>query len=357
LRPTDRRCAMILVGSDRVYMSLPLPLRPQLCVLCVNLHYFTQSHLANRKVAYRHPFLIFAASMPTHKAGFVNIVGLPNVGKSTLMNELVGEKLSIISPKAQTTRHRILGIVNAEDYQVVFSDTPGFINEPAYKMQASMNHRIEEALDDADLLLFVTDKFQKDNEQQHLVDFIKGTSIPCLIILNKIDLYQPDELKVLIEYWHQKLPKCEVLPLTASSGISAKKVLKKIVALLPESPAYYDKEQLTDRNMRFFVAEIVREKIFLNYTKEIPYACQVEVEDYKESEAIDRIKCYIYVERESQKAILIGKDGSALKKTGSEARKQIEDFVGKHVFLELVVKVKHNWRNDSTALKNFGYSN
>lgn len=291
-----------------------------------------------------------------HKAGFVNIIGLPNVGKSTLMNALVGEKMSIISPKAQTTRHRILGMINAEDYQVVFSDTPGFINQPAYKLQTSMNDSVLEALEDADVLLFVTDKFQKEDDQKHLIELIQNSTIPTLVLLNKIDLYQKEETEQLLETWRKKLGKSEVLPLTAASGINANKVIKKIVELLPESPPYYDKEQLTDRSQRFFVSEIVREKIFLHYTKEIPYSCEVIVETYTESETIDRIRCLIFVERESQKAIIIGSKGDALKKVGIDARKDIEAFTGKKIHLELFVKVKDKWRNDSNTLKNFGYN-
>ena len=291
-----------------------------------------------------------------HKAGFVNIIGLPNVGKSTLMNALIGERMSIISPKAQTTRHRILGMVNADDYQVVFSDTPGYINQPAYKLQMSMNHFVEGALQDADVLMFVTDKFQKEEDQKHLIELVRAAKVPCLLVLNKIDLYQKDETEALVKQWEKTLPGCQVVPLTASSGINAKKVIKKIVELLPESPPYYDKDQLTDRNLRFFVAEIVREKIFLNYTKEIPYSCQVMVDIYEEGDKMDRIKCIIYVERESQKFILIGNKGDALKKTGSDARKTIEEFLDKKVYLELFVKVKDKWRNDDGALKGFGYA-
>lgn len=291
-----------------------------------------------------------------HKAGFVNIIGLPNVGKSTLMNALIGERMSIISPKAQTTRHRILGMVNADDYQVVFSDTPGYINQPAYKLQMSMNHFVEGALQDADVLMFVTDKFQKEEEQIHLIELVRAAKVPCILVLNKIDLYQKDETAALVKQWEKTLPGCQVVPLTASSGINAKKVIKKIVELLPESPPYYDKDQLTDRNLRFFVAEIVREKIFLNYTKEIPYSCQVMVDIYEEGDKMDRIKCIIYVERESQKFILIGNKGDALKKTGSDARKTIEEFLDKKVYLELFVKVKDKWRNDDGALKGFGYA-
>jgi GTP-binding protein Era len=272
------------------------------------------------------------------------------------MNALVGERMSIVTPKAQTTRHRILGMVNADDYQIVFSDTPGYINQPAYKLQKSMNDFVAGALQDADVLLFVTDKFQKADDEKYLVDIIQKAKVPTIVVLNKIDLYQKEELEQLLKLLKERFPQSEILPLSASSGISVKKVLKKIVSLLPESPAYYDKDQLTDRNLRFFVAEIVREKIFLNYTKEIPYSCQVEIEEYKESDKIDRIKCNIYVERESQKPILIGNKGDMLKIVGTQARQDIEAFIDKKVHLELVVKVKEKWRNNDTTLKNFGYS-
>ncbi len=291
-----------------------------------------------------------------HKAGFVNIIGLPNVGKSTLMNQLVGERMSIISPKAQTTRHRILGMVNTDDYQIVFSDTPGYINQPAYKLQSTMNDFVANALEDADVIVFLTDKFQKEEEQKHLIELIQKSKVPTFVLLNKIDLYQKEEQESLVAEWEKKLDKCEVIPITASSGINAKKVIKKIVELLPESPPYYDKDQLTDRNTRFFVSEIVREKIFLNYTKEIPYSCEVIVETYKEDEKIDRIRCLIFVERESQKGIIIGNKGDALKQVGIEARKDIEAFIGKHVHLELFVKVKDKWRDNANTLKNFGYN-
>jgi GTP-binding protein Era len=292
-----------------------------------------------------------------HKSGFVNIVGLPNVGKSTLMNALTGERLSIITPKAQTTRHRITGIVNDENYQVVFSDTPGYINQPAYKLQNSMNDFVDEALEDADVILFVTDKNQKEEEQAHLIELLSKTKAASLVLINKMDLCQQGEVEKLTAYWKEKLPKSEILAISAASGINSKKVIKKIVELLPEHPAYYDKDQLTDRNVRFFVAEIVREKIFLNYSAEIPYSCQVEVDTYEESEKIDKIRCVIYVERESQKMILIGKKGESLKTIGIEARAEIEKFLGKHVHLELFVKVKDKWRNDPISLKHFGYDN
>lgn len=290
-----------------------------------------------------------------HKAGFVNIIGLPNVGKSTLLNALIQQRLSITSPKAQTTRHRILGMVNADDYQIVFSDTPGYINQPAYKLQKSMNEFVHEAFEDADVLMMVTDKQQKTEDQQHLIDLVNNSKTPCILVLNKIDLCQGKETDELAIKWKELIPRCEVVPLSASSGINVKKVLKKIVELLPESPAFYDKEHLTDRTLRFIVSEIVREKIFLNYKNEIPYSTQVEVETFSEEETIDRIRCNIFVERESQKAIIIGANGSALKKTGTEARLAIEDFTGKKVYLELFVKIADKWRNSDLALKKFGY--
>ena len=291
------------------------------------------------------------------KSGFVNIFGKPNAGKSTLLNSLMGEKLAIVSHKVQTTRHRIMGIVNDENYQVVFSDTPGYINQPAYKLQNNMNNFVDEALDDADVILFVTDKNQKEEEQTHLIELLKKTKAASVVLINKMDLCQQGEVEKLMAYWKEKLPKAEVLAISAASGINSKKVIKKIVELLPAHPAYYDKEQLTDRNVRFFVAEMVREKIFLNYTAEIPYSCQVEVDTYIESEKIDRIRCVIYVERESQKMILIGRKGESLKAIGIDARQEIEKFLGKQVHLELFVKVKDKWRNDPISLKHFGYDN
>ncbi len=295
--------------------------------------------------------------MAAHKSGFVNIVGLPNVGKSTLMNALTGERLSIITPKAQTTRHRIIGIVNNENYQVIFSDTPGYINQPAYKLQTNMNDFVTEALEDADVILFVTDKTQKEDEQKHLVELLANTKAASLVVINKMDLLQQGELEKLTAYWKEKLPKSEIMAVSASSGVNSKKVIKKIVDLLPEHPAYYDKDQLTDRNIRFFVAEIVREKIFLNYSAEIPYSCQVEVDTYEETEKTDKIRCVIYVERESQKMILIGKKGESLKTIGIEARREIEKFLNKQVYLELFIKVKDKWRNDPVSLKRFGFDN
>lgn len=293
--------------------------------------------------------------MDKHRAGFVNIIGLPNVGKSTLMNALVGEKLSIITPKAQTTRQRVLGILNDEHYQLVFSDTPGYINQPAYKLQSTMNDSIAEALEDADVLVFVTDKYQKEEEQAHLIEALNKSKVPVITVINKMDLCTPEEVKNIAAKWQNKLPKSEVHIVSALHGAAGKELVKRIVELLPESPAYFEKDQISDRQVRFFVAEMVREKIFLYYDKEIPYSCQVVVEEYKESEKIDRIKCAIFTERESQKAILIGHGGEALKKVGIEARKDIEQFVGKQVHLEMVVKVKANWRDDENTLKKLGF--
>lgn len=290
-----------------------------------------------------------------HRAGYVNLIGLPNVGKSTLMNALLGEKLSIISPKAQTTRQRVLGMVNEEDFQLIFSDTPGYINQPAYKLHRSMNELVDEAFEDADVLVLVTDKFQKAEEEKHLVELLRKTNIPSLIIINKMDLCQKEELNQLIEDWRKKVPGAEVLALSAASGINSRKLIRKLSAMLPESPPYYDKDQLSDRNVRFFVTEMVREKIFLHFSAEIPYSTQVVVGQYVEADDIDRIRCIIFVERESQKAILIGKNGEALKKVGTEARKDIEKFIGKKVFLDLFIKVKEKWRNNPDALRQFGY--
>ncbi len=291
----------------------------------------------------------------SHKAGYINIVGLPNVGKSSLLNALLGQKLSATTPKAQTTRHRILGIINGDDYQLVFSDTPGFINQPAYELHKKMNSFVEQALEDADVFLFVTDKYQKDEEQQHLIDFLKNTKVPVLVVINKADLYKEEDAVKLVDRWSKILPGAELIVISAEKGLNRESLIKKISSLLPDSPAYFDKDQLSDRNVRFFVSEIIREKIFLNYQKEVPYSCEVEVNSYQESEGIDRIKCTIYVERESQKAIILGRNGESIKKTGIDAREAIESFVSKKVHLELVVKVKDKWRNSENTLRNFGY--
>jgi GTPase len=290
-----------------------------------------------------------------HKAGFVNIIGNPNVGKSTLMNSLIGEKLSIITAKAQTTRHRIMGILNKEDYQVVFSDTPGIVN-PHYKLQNSMLNSVEEAIKDADMFLLVTE-IGETLKSESILQHILESDVPVALILNKIDLVQQEEVEAKIAYWKEKAPKAEIIPVSALHNFNLEKVMQFILDHLPESPAYYSKEELTDRSMRFFVSEIIREKILLHYQKEIPYSVEVVIEAYKEEENLDHISALIYTERESQKAILIGHKGSALKQVGSEARKEIEAFTGKKIFLELHVKVLKNWRNDANMLKRLGYDN
>lgn len=290
-----------------------------------------------------------------HKAGFVNIIGLPNVGKSSLLNALVGERMSIITPKAQTTRHRIRAIVNGEDFQLIFSDTPGYINEPAYKLQAAMNTFVGEAFEDADAIVFVTDKFQKEDEQEPLLKLLVQTKVPVFVIINKLDLYKPDDAKRLVEKWQEKLPGAQVFLASAEQKFGISELRDKLIDVLPPSPPFFEKDQLTDRAVRFFVSEIVREKIFLLYSKEIPYSCEVVVTEYKEKDHIDRIQCTIFVERESQKAIIIGNGGAAIKKLGIEARKQAEAFLNKQVHLELFVKVKDKWRNDVASLREFGY--
>jgi GTP-binding protein Era len=292
-----------------------------------------------------------------HKAGFVNIVGLPNVGKSTLMNALVGERLSIISPKAQTTRHRIIGLVNEPDYQIVFSDTPGYVNRPAYALHRSMNGYVHQSFEDADVVFFITDKYQPMEEQSFIVDQLNKTKAATILVFNKIDQCKEGEVEQWQETWKAQLPNSNFVAISALHGTHVDQLISYVVENLPESEAYYDKDSLTDRHIRYFVAEIVREKIFLNYHKEIPYSCQVVCEEYKESDDMDRIRCTIYVERESQKNIVIGKGGSALNKVGIEARQDIEEFVGKKVFLGLYVKVKANWRNNDQTLLSFGFEN
>lgn len=290
-----------------------------------------------------------------HHAGFVNIVGLPNTGKSTLLNALVGEKLSIISPKAQTTRHRLIGIVNHTDCQMVFSDTPGYINEPAYALQHSMNTYVHQSFADADLLFFTTDKYQKMAEQAFIINQIRQVQTPAVVVFNKTDLCRPGELEMWQAIWQRELPDAAFIAVCARNHEGIERLLTFAEQHMPESEAYYDKDALTDRHMRYFVSEIVREKIFLHYQKEIPYSCQVVCEEYQESPDIDRIRCTIFVERESQKNIVIGKGGTALTGVGTEARKDIEDFLGKKVFLGLHVKVKENWRNNDNTLRAFGF--
>jgi len=288
-----------------------------------------------------------------HKAGFVNIIGLPNVGKSTFMNAILGEKLSIITPKAQTTRHRILGILNSEDYQIVFSDTPGII-KPKYKMQETMMDYVNQALTDADVLLLVTE-INEDALTAHIPEKITTTKRPVIHLINKIDLNEQDFVVSQLEKWTERLPNAIHIPVSAIKNFNISKVLIEILHKLPEHEAYYPKDELSDRNMRFFVSEIIREKILLNYKQEIPYSCEVQIEEYVEKENIVHIRAIIYVNRESQKSILIGKGGLALKRVGTQARIDIEKFIDSKVFLELFVKVSDNWRNNPKQLRSFGY--
>ncbi len=289
-----------------------------------------------------------------HKSGFVNIVGSPNVGKSTLMNRLVGEKLSIVTSKAQTTRHRILGIVNDEDYQIVFSDTPGVVNS-AYKLHENMMEYVNASIKDADVLLFVTDP--KETEMNHVETLarIQKLEVPVLCLINKMDLSDQESVRERLEYWQQRLPNAVVFPISALHGFGIDGVWEEIRKHIPESPPYFDKDAITDRPMRFFVSEIIREKIFIHCQKEIPYACQVEVEEYLEEPDITRIRALIIVERNSQKGIVIGKGGEMLKRIGREARQEIEKFIEGKVFLETFVKVDKDWRASDQKLKKYGY--
>ena len=288
-----------------------------------------------------------------HKSGFVNILGKPNVGKSTLMNALLGEKLSIITPKAQTTRHRILGIANDDDYQIVFSDTPGII-KPGYKLQEHMMNFVYSAMEDADLFILMTEP-ENDFTDEKTLTKLKNTSIPVMLLINKIDLTTMEKIIAKSEQWKRDFPSFMVLPVSALNNFNLDKVMEKILEVIPENPPYFPKDELTDRPLRFFVAEIVREKILLNYQKEIPYSVEVSVEEYREEEKLVRIRCVIHVARNSQKGILIGHKGSALKKIGTQARKDIEEFIGKQVFIDLHVKVSKNWRDDEMQLGRFGY--
>ena len=290
-----------------------------------------------------------------HRAGFVNIVGNPNVGKSTLSNRLVGERLSIITSKAQTTRHRIMGIVNTDDYQIVFSDTPGVL-KPKFRLQQSMLEYSTGALIDADVLLYVTDVVESPTKNQEFLDRVAKEKIPILLIINKIDLLKGnDDLMRIIDQWKQLLPNAEVFPTSALENFNVDNIMKRIVELLPESPPYFGKDALTDRSSRFFVTEIVREKILMTYDKEVPYATQVIVEKFDESETAIHIMAVIYVERDSQKGIIIGHQGKMLKRVGTEARKDIEKFFEKKIYLELFVKVEKDWRNQENKLRAFGY--
>ena len=303
-----------------------------------------------------------------HKSGFVNIIGNPNVGKSTLMNALVGEKLSIITSKAQTTRHRIMGIVNGTvtpcvphgeianpvDFQIVYTDTPGIVN-PHYKLHEQMMGFVGSALLDADLFLLVTE-VGETLKNQHILDKVIASDIPVILIINKVDTSDQATVMQKIDYWQQQIPRAHVVPCSATEGFNVDKIFDLIIELLPENPPYFPKDELTDRSMRFFVSEIVREKILLLYDKEIPYSCEVAVESYREGETLDKISAVIFVERESQKAIIIGHHGQSIKRLGTEARKDIEEFTGKRCFLDLRIKVLKDWRNSESALRQFGYT-
>ena len=291
-----------------------------------------------------------------HKAGFVNIIGNPNVGKSTLMNAFVGEKLSIITSKAQTTRHRILGIVNGDDFQVLFSDTPGII-KPAYELQESMMSFVKSAFEDADVLLYMVEIGEQALKDEAFFKKITNSKIPVLLLLNKIDKSDQAQLETQVQLWTEKVPNAEIIPISALEGFNVKEVFSRIIDILPESPAFYPKDQLTDKPERFFINETIREKILIHYKKEIPYAVEIETEEFFEEEKIIRIRSVIMVERETQKGIIIGHKGYALKRVGVEARKDLEKFFGKQIHLELYVKVNKNWRSNQNQLKRFGYNN
>ena len=289
-----------------------------------------------------------------HKAGFVNIVGNPNVGKSSLMNQLVGERISIATFKAQTTRHRIMGIVNTDDMQIVFSDTPGVL-KPNYKLQESMLQFSESALQDADVLLYMTDVIETPDKNQEFLAKVQKMRCPVLLLINKIDLSNQKDLEALVERWHELLPAAEIIPLSVTNKFNVDAVMRRIQELIPDSPPYFDKDQLTDKPARFFVTEIIREKILLYYDKEIPYSVEVAIEQFKETPKNIHINAVIYVERESQKGIIIGAQGKALKKVSTEARKDLERFFGKSIYLETFAKVDKDWRSSSKELKAFGY--
>lgn len=289
-----------------------------------------------------------------HKSGFVNIIGNPNVGKSTLMNALVGQRLSIITPKAQTTRHRIFGILNEPEYQIVFSDTPGVI-QPAYKMQEQMMKFVSDAFEDADVFLYLVEPGDRALKDQGFFEKLLNTKFPVLLIINKIDTTNQELLENEVEYWNDALPNAEIIPISALKEANTAYLLERLIALIPQSPPYFDKDALTDKTERFFVSEIVREQILMNYKKEIPYSVEVDVEEFKEAEDIIRMRAVIYVARDSQKGIIIGHRGSMLKRVGVGARKQLEKFFAKKVHLETFVKVKKNWRDSDAQLKRFGY--
>ena len=290
----------------------------------------------------------------THKAGFVNILGKPNVGKSTLMNVLIGERLSIISSKAQTTRHRIMGLINGEDYQIVFSDTPGML-KPKYELHKSMMSFVNMSLEDADLILFVTDLFETDTDIEDIIQRINRSEVSVLLVINKIDLAKENQLEEVTAYWTERIRSATVVPVSATEKFNTERILHEIIDRLPVHPPFYDKEELTDRPERFFASEIIREKIFNNYKKEIPYSTEVVISDFEEDPAIIRIRAEIFVERNSQKGIIIGQGGKALKRVGTEAREEMEKFFGKKIFLETHVKVEENWRKNKNKLRKFGY--
>tara|TARA_B100001741_G_C16554285_1_gene601496 strand:+ start:3021 stop:3941 length:921 start_codon:yes stop_codon:yes gene_type:complete len=300
-----------------------------------------------------YPLFSFLCKME-HKAGFVNIIGNPNVGKSTLMNVLIGEKLSIITHKVQTTRHRIFGILNEEDYQIVFSDTPGII-QPAYKLQESMMNFVHTAFQDADVLIYMVEVGEKVLKDEKIFERIKKTSTPVLLLLNKIDLVDQDDVTEQIEIWKGKVPNAEILPISALNKFNIKEILDRIIELLPVCAPYYSKDAITDKSERFFVEEKIREKILKHYKKEIPYSVQIEVEEFFEEEDIIRIRAIIYVLRESQRGIIIGHKGQGIKRIGTEARRDLEKLLSKKIFLETPVKIKKNWRDDERQLKKFGY--
>lgn len=295
-----------------------------------------------------------AKTTAMHKSGFVNIIGNPNVGKSTIMNELVGEKLSIITSKSQTTRHRIMGIVSGDDFQIVYSDTPGII-KPNYKLQEAMMKYVSSALKDADVILYVTDVVEKIDKNTDYIQRILDMNVPILLLINKIDLSSQEELEKIVEKWHEMMPNAEIIPMSAREKFNVGILFDRIMHYLPEGNAYFPKEDLTNKSERFFVQEIIREKILNLYQKEIPYSVEIEVEEFKETEKIINIRAIIYVARDSQKGIIIGHQGKMLKKVGTQARKDIEDFFEKQVFLETYVKVNKDWRDKDRALKGFGY--
>ena len=288
------------------------------------------------------------------KSGFVNIIGNPNVGKSTLMNALVGEKLSIVTSKAQTTRHRIMGIINGEDYQIIFSDTPGIL-KPVYRLQVDMINAVDSAIGDADIIVYVTDTVEKADKNGEYIRKLNSLTCPIILVINKIDLSDQQKVQELMGYWKEQIPGAVVIPVSAKEKFGVQTVLDSVVEHLPVAPAWYDKDTFTDRNLRFFASEIIREKILLNYREEIPYSCQVEIESFKEEEERYEIGAIIYVMRETQKGIVIGKGGAALKRVGTQARKDMEDFFQKKVFLQILVKVDPDWRESRRELRKFGY--